>query len=90
MSISRDSVSFWTDAAWVICLRLKRIAGGGKNGKQEAKRMVTEKVAAHAQFVRDLAKGKAGKSPQSITSRVIAHYGPGIRANRDRLSRKAG
>ena len=87
LSIGCDSVSFLNDAAWVICLRLARLAKGGKQGKQEAKQMVSEKVAAHAQFVRELAGGKAGKSPRAIVSKVLSHYGPGVRANRERLSR---
>lgn len=90
LSIGRDSLVFWNDAAWVVWLRLARLAGGGKPGKHEARQMVSEKVTAHAQFVRELASGKAGKSPRAIVSKVLSHYGPGVRANRERLSRKGG
>ena len=81
----------WTlgaDASAVIAMRLAQIADGGAAAQRETWRMFSEKVIAHSQFGAMIARGDAGFTPCSFAASMIDHYGPWIRANRRRLSRR--
>jgi len=69
------------EAQHVIALRLVKLAAGGPAAELEARRMVTEKIAASAEAVATLA---TGGSPQT----VLRRYRTIMRANTKRLSRR--
>ncbi len=75
------------EAQTVIALRMAKLALGGAPAKKEARRMVSEKIAAFAEaqrgVVQDIATGKAGQA----AGNVVARYRRKVRANRRRLSR---
>jgi hypothetical protein len=68
------------EAQQVIWLRAMRIVAGGKIGKREARRMVSEKATAAGEAGLSLAAGKSVDS-------VIKAYRRKVRSNRRRLSR---
>ena len=72
----------------VIMLRLMRIAAQSRRSQTEARRMVTEKVAAltEAQSAAATADIKGGNS-QSVAKKVLLIYGKRVRANRRRLTK---
>ncbi len=74
-----DLVAIGFDAAWVIPLRLARIAAGGEAGLRESRLMVDEKLAATAAAMATLARGG---SPATVARQVRRT----VRANRKRLS----
>jgi hypothetical protein len=78
---------FWHDATMlaiesqrVIALRMMRLATGGRRGRAEASRMVTEKVAASMGAAATLL---TGGSPGAVVTKVRRR----VRANSRRLSR---
>lgn len=75
-----DLFGIGMEAAWVIPLRLARIAAGGEAGARESRLMVDEKIAAATKAVATLA---AGGSPAAVARQVQRT----VRANRKRLSR---
>jgi hypothetical protein len=87
-AISVDSWNLTVEAAWVIGMRLARMAQGGSRAEREAQLMVTEKVASVMELGMAIARGRHGSTPEAITSAAIAHYRRGVRANRDRLSER--
>ena len=78
--LSSDLTMANLEAQRVIGLRLAKLAKGGAAANREARRMVVEKVAAHAEMTIALA---SGKSPQS----VLRRYRTIMRANGKRLSK---
>jgi hypothetical protein len=76
------------EAQQVIALRLMRIAAGGAHGQAEARRMVTEKLAAAAEAqVAAVAGALEGRSAQRTGKKMLGVYRKRVRANRRRLSR---
>jgi hypothetical protein len=78
---------FWYDATMlafetqhVIALRMMKLAAGGRHGRAEANRMVTEKVAASMAAAATLMSGGA---PGAVVTQVRRR----VRANSRRLSR---
>jgi hypothetical protein len=78
---SRDLTLAGFEAQRVIALRLLKMASGGVEAEIEARRMVTEKLAASVEAAATLA---TGGSPQ----RVLGRYRTIMRANRKRLIRR--
>ena len=74
-----DLMAIAFDAAWVIPLRLARIAAGGEAGLRESRLMIDEKVAAATAAAVTLA---GGGSPATVARQVRRT----VRANRKRLS----
>lgn len=68
------------EAQRVIALRIQKIGRGGSPARQEAKRMVSEKVLASVEAATTVA---AGGSPQ----KVLRRYRTIMRANTKRLSK---
>ncbi|MCK9553041.1 hypothetical protein [Aquamicrobium sp.] len=68
------------EAQQVIWLRTMKLVMGGKRGEREARRMVSEKVAAAGQASVQIARGA---SPD----KVVKGYRKKVRANARRLSR---
>jgi hypothetical protein len=71
-----------------MALRSVKLAQGGTSAQTEARRMLTEKVTAGLQLQQKVLAGGLGVTPQGAARKVLAHYGPRVRANRKRLSRR--
>ena len=76
---SSDLAAAGFEAQCVIALRLLKLARGGPEADREARRMVTEKMAASARAAATLAGG--GSAEQ-----VMRRYRSLVRANRRRLT----
>ena len=78
--LSTDLALAGFEAQRVIALRLAKLAAGGPAAEREARRMVTEKIAASAEAAVTIA---TGGSPET----VLRRYRTIMRANNQRLSR---
>ncbi|MGA0600284.1 hypothetical protein ACO2Q3_06210 [Caulobacter sp. KR2-114] len=87
LGIGLDAWSLGLEASAVIGLRTLKLAQGGADGRAEAERMVSEKVAAAASLQMRALTGGLGGTPASVSARTIAHYRRKVRANRRRLSK---
>lgn len=87
LGIGLDAWRLGLEASAVIGLRSLRIAQGGASGRAEAKRMVSEKVAAAADLQVRALTGGLGATPASASARTIAHYRRKVNANRRRLTK---
>ena len=87
VGISADAWRLGLEASSVIGLRLFRIAAGGPAAETEARRMVSEKVAAGAALQFKVLTGGLGYSPAGAAARTLAHYRRRVRANRRRLQK---
>lgn len=85
VGIGWDAWRLGLDASAVIGLRTLRIAQGGKSGRAEAERMVSEKVAAGLSLQTLAMTGGLGLTPASASARTLAHYRRKVSANRRRL-----
>ncbi|WP_240957034.1 hypothetical protein [Pseudopontixanthobacter vadosimaris] len=83
-----EAWSLGADAATVMWLRTALIAGGGIAARKEAARMFSEKLSANAELGTLMMTGGLGYDLRVAADRTIAHYGPTVRANRARLSRR--
>jgi hypothetical protein len=84
----RIGLSAWQmglEASQVIALRTLKIASGTEGADAEASRMIHEKVETAADLQVKAMSGLLGLSPQSATTKILAHYRRKIRANRRRL-----
>ena len=75
------------EASLVIGLRTMRLMAGGPRANREARRMVSEKIAASLTLGPALMAGGLGQSSEALGAAVLAHYGKPVRANRRRLAR---
>jgi hypothetical protein len=82
-----DAWALGMEAASVIGLRMLKAAAGGPAADNEARRMVTEKIAAAADLQLMALTGGLGTTPASAAAKTMAHYRRKVRANRRRLSR---
>ena len=87
-SLSLQAAQLGFEAQGVMALRLMRLATPGTRGEAEARRMVTEKVAALAQAptVAAATAVRGGNGPQ-VAAKVLGVYKKRVRANKRRLSR---
>ena len=87
-ALSLRAAQLGLEAQGVIALRLMRLMGQGSGSQIEARRMVTEKVAAlaEAQATAAAAALKGGKSHR-VVKKVLRVYKKRVRANRRRLTR---
>ncbi|NTZ42612.1 hypothetical protein G7A66_05835 [Altererythrobacter sp. SALINAS58] len=83
-----DAWSLGADAATVMWLRTALLAGGGVAAQKEATRMFSEKLSANVELGTMILTGGLGNDPRVAADHTIAHYGPTVRANRARLSRR--
>lgn len=81
-----DPVAFGADIASVVAFLCWRIAAGGREGRKEARLMVSEKIAAFTHVQWGILSGAYGYTPQSILQGVGQHYTRAVRTNRERLS----
>ena len=87
-ALSLQTARLGWEAQNVIALRLMRMAARGSGRQTEARRMVTEKVAAlaEAQTAAATVVIKGGKSHR-VAKKVLGVYKKGVRANRRRLTK---
>jgi hypothetical protein len=87
-ALSLQAARVGWEAQGVIALRMMRLATQGAASQTEARRMVTEKVAAlaEAQTTAVAAAVKGGKSHR-VAKKVLGVYKKRVRANRRRLTR---
>jgi hypothetical protein len=86
-TLSLQAAKLGWDAQGVIALRMMRLATPSAGGRTEARRMVTEKVAAlaEAQTAAAAAVIKGGKSHR-VAKKVLGVYKKRVRANKRRLT----
>jgi hypothetical protein len=89
LALSLNAVQLGIEAQSVIALRMLRFASGGARMEAEAKRMVTEKVAAavEAQTATVLA-AVSGRPQHVVANKALKVFKKRVRANRRRLSRR--
>jgi hypothetical protein len=87
VGIGADAWMLGLESSSVIGLRLFKIAAGGPAAEVEARRMVSEKVAAGADLHLKALTGELGHSPAGAAARILAHYMRRVRANRRRLQK---
>jgi hypothetical protein len=75
------------EAATVIALRSLKIAAGGAPAKMEARRMISEKIAAGVALQTRALTGGLGRSAEGAVTKTLAHYRRKVRANRRRLTK---
>jgi hypothetical protein len=87
-ALSVQAARLGWEAQGVIALRVMRMATQPAHSQTEARRMVTEKVAAlgEAQAAAAVAVIKGGKSHR-VAKKVLGVYKKRVRANRRRLTR---
>jgi hypothetical protein len=87
-ALSLQTARLCWEAQSVVALRLMRLAAQGSGSQTEARRMVTEKVAAlaEAQTAAATAVIKGGKSHR-VAKKVLGVYKKRVRANRRRLTK---
>ncbi len=87
-ALSLQAARLGWEAQGVIALRMMRLATPGAAGGTEARRMVTEKVAALAETQAAAAAVaiKGGKN-RRVAKKVLGIYRKRVRANRRRLTR---
>jgi hypothetical protein len=87
-ALSLQTARLGWEAQNVIALRLMRMAAQSPGSRTEARRMVTEKVAAlgEAQAAAVTAVMKGGKN-HHVAKKVLGVYGKRVRANKRRLTR---
>jgi hypothetical protein len=88
MALGWNSWMLGMESAWVIQMRLMKIAGGGAAGKAEATRMVSEKVAAHIDLAGKMVTGRMGTGGTKTAEAIVKHYAGPVKANARRLSKK--
>jgi hypothetical protein len=81
-----EMARFGADVHRVMTLRMVRMASGGPGAASEARRMVSEKVAAFGEAQMAIATALAGGgSLDTAAARAYAPYRRRVRANRRRL-----
>lgn len=87
-ALSVQAARLGWEAQGVMALRVMRMAAQPAHSQAEARRMVTEKVAAfgEAQAVAAFAVMKGGKSHR-VAKKVLGVYKKRVRANKRRLTR---
>lgn len=88
--IALDTWNMWFEASQVVWLRSMRLAGGGRVGERESRRMVNEKLAAPWELAFGLVFDPATygqNGAQHVAGESVRHYGAKVSANRRRLSR---
>lgn len=79
-----DSAFLVADAAAVMMLRSMRMMAGGRAARDEAERMVGEKVEAGFELAGSMASGRV-RTPEAAARKALGVMGRRVRANRKRL-----
>ena len=88
-ALSLQAARLGWDAQGVIALRMMRLATPSAGSQTEARRMVTEKIAALAEAQTAVASAvmKGGKSHR-VAKKVLGVYKKRVRANKRRLTKR--
>ncbi len=87
MALGINSWMLAMESAWVIQMRLMKIAVGGAGAQAEATRMVSEKVAANIDLGTKMMTGRLGTGGVKTGAAVVKHYAGPVKANARRLSK---
>ena len=68
---------------------MRRVAAGGASARTEARRMLSEKIAAACMLQSLSLLGMLGHTAPEITAGSLDHYRKLVRANRRRLERRS-
>jgi hypothetical protein len=89
LSLTFKTMQLGFDSQNVIALRMMRFAAGGPRGQNEARRMVTEKIAAGVQAQLTAVSGIiTGQKDTVVAGNILRVLQKRVRANKRRLSRK--
>ena len=81
-----DAWTLGLEASSVISLRMAKVLSGGDAQGDEARLMVSEKLAAAFEIQSAMLSGALGRSPSAATKKVLRSYTRKVRANRKRLA----
>lgn len=84
-SLGFDAWTLGLEASSVIALRTAKVLSGRDADGEEARLMVSEKLATALEIQSALLSGALGTSPSAATKKVIRTYTRKVRANRKRL-----
>lgn len=84
-SLGLDAWTLGLEASSVIALRTAKVLSGGDANGDEARLMVSEKLAVALEVQSAMLSGALGGSPSAATKKVIGTYTRKVRANRKRL-----
>jgi hypothetical protein len=88
LALTFKTMQLGFEAQNVIALRMMRFAAGGASGQSEARRMVTEKIAAGVEAQAAVASGAiTGQSDTVVAGKLLRVLQKRVRANKRRLSR---
>lgn len=88
LRLAANTWQLGAEASMVVPLRLARIVRGDRVGRSEARRMVAEKIEAHAALLRAWKSSGLGASAPAIAGNIVSHCLAHVRANGKRLSRR--
>lgn len=89
LAVTFKAMRLGFDAQNIIALRMMRFAAGGVRGQNEARRMVTEKIAAVVEAqTRAVSSIITGHKDSVVAGKVIRVLRKRVRANKRRLHRK--
>ena len=89
LALTFKTMQLGFEAQNVIALRMMRFAAGGARGQNEARRMVTEKIAAGVQAQLTAVSGIiTGQRDTVVAGNILRVLQKRVRANKRRLSRK--
>jgi hypothetical protein len=89
LALTFKAMQLGVDAQNVIALRMMRLSVGGARGQNEARRMVSEKIAAGVEAQAAAVSGMiTGQKGTVVAGQVLHVLQKRVRANNRRLSRK--
>ena len=89
LALTFKTMQLGFDSQSVVALRMMRFAAGGPGGQSEARRMVTEKIAAGLQAQLTAVSGMiTGQKDTVVAGNILRVLQKRVRANKRRLSRK--
>ena len=89
LALTLRTMQLGFDAQNVIFLRMMRLSAGGARGQSEARRMISEKIAASAEAQATAVSGvMAGRNEAAVAGQVVRRLQKRVRANKRRLSGK--
>lgn len=88
--IAAEATALGVEAAAVVALRSARLARGGTAARAEATLMLSEKIEAAGHLTVLALSGRLGFDPGTVLLNTLRFYREGVRANRQRLARRAG
>jgi hypothetical protein len=88
LALTFKAMQVGIDAQNVIFLRMMRLSAGGARGQNEARRMVSEKIAASVEAQATAVSSMiTGRKETVVAGRVLRGVHKRVRANKRRLSR---